>query len=73
MRYASLLRMSFAVASTALIIWEAIVAIAAPATPILKIATKSRSRNMLTIQQIERYMKGLLESPTALNTPASIL
>ena len=45
------------------------VARAAPAAPILKVPTSSKSPIIFTIQATRIKIKGILESPTPLNSP----
>ena len=55
--------------STTLTAWASTVAKAAPATPMPKPATKSRSPTMLTTQATDTVKSGVFESPIPRNTP----
>ena len=52
-----------------LTVWAKTVARAAPAAPILNNPTNAKSPIILTIQAISMKTKGILESPTPLNSP----
>ena len=58
---------------TALTTWEMTVASAAPATPIFRPTTSTRSITIFTRQATIREITGRWESPIARRRPASIL
>ena len=62
--HSSLERISLENASTALTVWEAIVANAAAPTPIRKPPIKTRSSTILMMEAAIRYCMGLRLSPT---------
>ena len=53
--------------------WHIIVAMAAPATPILKYTTKRISKKIFMKQLTIKTYRGLFESPTARKIPAPML
>ena len=54
-------------------IWERVVAMATPATPSFKTATKKRSRKTFRMQVAVRMRKGVLASPRARRIPVPLL